>query len=793
MAGCEPTPEVKAILKAMARAKLQEGHTDPDVILSHIHEAIKDHTLMHKSEIADAISGVGEIKNARVNDAAAHMAALNAELRDLQKVQDQYSGKIPAKENPRDAAERKAVQNQIAELKRQIDYGHDVPADKTKAPDSEALAALKTERDALKQELENTRPSPPATHPLDPNEVKNKALRTSLTNRIAKLEAKIAAGDTSEPVKHNFMRDQANRKLQEQHDALVAKLETMKPAPEAKPATDPMVRKNLARQTAVKNQIAEYQRRMDAKDFTKRERKPVEYNKETQRWIAARNDAKYAYELALHRFEQENRSDAAKVADLIVELHRAAVLSSPGVLVKLPAVALTNIAARPLLIEPAGAVLKRVPGIKGIFDKAPHEGQAAGYAKAEGGALKETFSMDTARAMGSYVKTGTHQLMSEHGQRDVEFQSDLKLAQFIGNLHGALKVPAAINAWKRAMIHGTEHEAKMAKASGMTDAEVTAHLHDAGTQAKIGAEAWVEAEREIFQGPNVFNSVWQTVLARLSNFEGTKLVPANPATKAVAAGGARVMRFLLPITKVPTNRAIAASGYVGGAFGGLAQLAIAADKGWSNKLLLRNAVHNITPQQANSIARNFKRQAVGLPLLAIGAYLYKNFGGMYQQGDSKNKMKPDAESIKTPYFDIPKVVLEHPMLAALQMGATAAWVAHKPKGDMWEGMGAAAVSLVADNPFIEEPKSIARGMAHPAKLAGALVGSMNPQAFQWAAKRTDAMNHADDDESKTHAFFFGKDVRRDSRKTDSAGKQFVREIEKGVPGLRTDVPIKVGR
>lgn len=706
MAGCEPTPEVKAILTAMARAKLKEGHTDPDVILSHIHEAIKDDTGMHKSEIADAIAGVTARKNS-ASDAAAHMAALRAELRDLQKVQDTMAGKVNP-ELAKNKARETALKNEIADLDRRIAYPEAGKPPKAggnmMGPDTRAIQALREERDAKQKELGQIGNPPPAMRPLDP-----------------------------------------------------------------------MVRKNAARQTAVKNQIADYERRMAAGDFSKPEKVAPNYSPDTQKWIAARNDAKHAYERALHTMKQENRSAAAKVADMLVEMHRAAVLTSPNILLKLPMAAATNIVSRPLVYEPMGSLIRRL--VPGIAAKAPSEG--GGFdAGIERAAAAKTFSKQTLSEMNKYRKTGTDQLTSLYGKRDSEFNSDFKLAQIVGNWHGMLKTPAKINAWERSMGQRMKSEAIVARRSGMSEDEVAAHLSDPVTMATVGAKAYADAEREIFQNPNVINTLYNTMLAQLEN-------------KGHFAS-ARVARFFLPVTKVPTNVAISAFSHAGGAIGAMKQLVTAGRLGGSENFF-RNAVKNLTEDQADSIMRNLKKQGVGLAMMAIGAAYYKNFGGMYQQGDSKNKLKPDTESIKFGNTNISKQFLEHPFLFAMQIGATAAWVAHKPKGDKAAGALAAANGIAEKIPFISFAEGAGKALESVKALtnfAAQQVGSMNPQIVQWGAKALDRVHHRAADESVMHAAFLGKPVKRAPFPNAPMGKQFMQTIEEGVPGLRERVPRK---
>lgn len=745
MASCDLTDKAKALLRSMARARLKEGITDANEIVASIHDAVKDHAPIHRSDVADTIAGHGEIKKADANSLAAKMAALRSELKDLEKTQATFGGRLDP-EAAKDAARRTALKNQIADLNRRIDYGDTgaQPRGKKYRVNDAETQRLIDERDAKQKELNNLKPAPPPTGPL--NDPKIRARESALRTEIKKLDEQIAG--TAPKQKGAPVKSADIDRLKAERDAKQKELDRIRPR-------DPMFAKNKARQTAIKNQIAELQRRMDNKDFSPApKRESPTYSPETFAMQAKLNDAKSAYEKMLHEHHQANRSTAAKAADMLVELHRAAVLTSPNILIKLPATALSNIAARPLIYEPIGSGLRKLPFIRDIAAKAKIEG--AGFdAKTEAEAARQTFSKNTLSEMDKKAKTGTSTLSSAFGKRDPELNSDLKLAQFVGNLHGALKEPALINAWHRGVGQYMKSEAEAMRKAGVSEDEIAQHLNDPATKAVIGAKAYAYAEREIFQNPNAVSMAYNTMLSRLQATGHT--------------GAARVAKWFLPITKVPTNVAFAGAAHAAGALDTIGQLAIAARKG-GDKGIWENAMHNLTEEQAERIMRNLKRQGVGLAAMAIGAAFYQNFGGMYQKGDSRNKMKPDSESIKTGLHigpwqgGITKQVLEHPLLTAMQLGATAAWVAHKPKGDKLDASLAAARGLAEKIPFYSTPESVFRGFSSGkefGKMVGQQVGSLNPQMIQTIARWNDSKKRSP--------------------------QTFTEEIEQGIPGLRKNV------
>ncbi len=119
MSGCEPSEEVKTIIRAMARAKLEEGVTDHNDIVDAIHDAIHDHTPLYKSEIADVISGYGKKPAARKET----QTELQARMQQLKKdLRDAYHPKQPPKsaDQKKNEARQAQIKKQIAEIQDRI-------------------------------------------------------------------------------------------------------------------------------------------------------------------------------------------------------------------------------------------------------------------------------------------------------------------------------------------------------------------------------------------------------------------------------------------------------------------------------------------------------------------------------------------------------------------------------------------------------------------------------------------------------------------------------------------------
>lgn len=159
MSGCEATDEVKQIIRAMAKAKLEEGVTDAHDIVDAIHETIKDHTPLWKNEIADIISGYGKTRE---------RAPTRTELQErlIQLKRDLKEAYHP-KPSPRSAEEvanqrrQTQIRNEIERIKEQIRAGNfEKPERKPPQYDDTTrkmeadLAAARRQADRLMAKLE---------------------------------------------------------------------------------------------------------------------------------------------------------------------------------------------------------------------------------------------------------------------------------------------------------------------------------------------------------------------------------------------------------------------------------------------------------------------------------------------------------------------------------------------------------------------------------------------------------------------------------------------------------------
>jgi hypothetical protein len=114
---CNPTPEAKRILRAMAKAQLEMGVTEPEAIISAIHDRIADFAPMSRAEIADTISGFGQKPEPRTKpELQQRMGQLKKDLR--------AAYHPNAKAEAKDAIRQRALKNEIADIEQRLKNGN---------------------------------------------------------------------------------------------------------------------------------------------------------------------------------------------------------------------------------------------------------------------------------------------------------------------------------------------------------------------------------------------------------------------------------------------------------------------------------------------------------------------------------------------------------------------------------------------------------------------------------------------------------------------------------------------
>lgn len=257
----------------------------------------------------------------------------------------------------------------------------------------------------------------------------------------------------------------------------------------------------------------------------------------------------------------------------------------------------------------------------------------------------------------------------------------------------------------------------------------------------LAGKAYGDEQFAVFQNDNWLHNSLKAMLGAAKNGGG-----------AAGKGFESAVNFEFPILKTGTNIAFDLGSY---AAGGLKAT------GTIIKNQLAGGIKEMTPEQADYILKNLKKQTVGAALFAIGYMGAKGIGGYYQEGDNKKGGQKAGTIGQAPAWSV-----HSPALDLLQMGATVKRV-KDAKGSTGAGFYAAAQGGVLETPLFDGIAQITRDLKNSEsaeKMVGKTVTSMVvPPLVSQVAKWTD---------------------KSETRKTRSG----LDEFKKAVPGLRETLP-----
>lgn len=501
--------------------------------------------------------------------------------------------------------------------------------------------------------------------------------------------------------------------------------------------------KDQTRQKDLNKQISELERRIVSGDFSKPVKTPIVYNDATNRLMAERNALRKKADNLAALAEYKNSSTADKVASTFLSFRRAIMLSSVKTLAKLSAAASYRVALSPIEHGIQG-VLGKLPGIRGIAEKAPLEGRFS--PAAEGAALKTTFSKATLDEMKDKLTKGFGERDQLYGKEHAALHP---LLEMVGQAHAALKTPAERNAFARGQQMATEFEMKKAIESGMAPHEVVAHMESPVTQGVINMRAYEASKLAILKNDNLLVTSFRR---------------AQQYLESKGAGGKSIsnaLTYAFPIVAVPTNFVAEGTSYAGG---GLKAAA---------RLIMSKGVRNLTEDQADYVMRNLGKQTIGAMVGAMGWYGYQQVGSFYQEGDNKRTDIPEAESA----FGLPKWALDTPLGLMLSFGATLHRVSdgiptkhgknEVGTGTLADGVYAASAGMLDQVPFLSEPARLGRELSS-AESASKFVGKELATSFVPPDIRHIAIAQDGD--------------------TPRTPQGFTDELKMSIPGLRSQVP-----
>ena len=366
---------------------------------------------------------------------------------------------------------------------------------------------------------------------------------------------------------------------------------------------------------------------------------------------------------------------------------------------------------------------------------APREGNFS--PKAEAKAFAQWFDKMTYKDIRNIIK-------GEMGELDYLHHKELHPTggwlEFPGQLHAAIKTLPKRAEYFRSLEMRAEFALKEGK-----------DLTDPSVQEEITSKAYDDALRTIFMNENYITDAYKSLVTSLEKSD------INGSSAA-----ANILKFFFPIVKVPTNYVAEATSYMVGSV--------------KAAFALRNGVKNLTPDQKDYIIRALKKQSIGAALIGVG-YLNPNLFGGYYTGKRKDSDELGVGDIKLFGVTLPHWMSHTPMLEALQLGATLRRVndnsPDKTIGNKFlAGLSTSVKGVSQQIPFVNTPGQISEAVSKTDAAEKFLFRTtqsvIEPQLLKEIAELADS---------------------GEKRNPET----FIDQLKSGIPGLRSDVPLKPER
>jgi hypothetical protein len=472
-----------------------------------------------------------------------------------------------------------------------------------------------------------------------------------------------------------------------------------------------------------------------AGEYTKKKEAPP-VDREKMKLQSNVNRIKNQIELDKQEILRDKRSLLRKGIDYFQGWRRFGLLSGAPVIGKIG----LGAAIRTGITTPGEALigkgLSQLPIISRIAAKAGREGTF--NTKAEAKAFAQFVDKASYEDVRQVFKTGRGELENLH---DKKLYPSNGWLDFFGNLHAAIKVLPKRAEYFRALEYRTEHALK-------NGADIT----DPIVQQELSAKAYADALRSIYMQDNAVTDLYKTAVRKLESLGG------------IGKGGAEVMKFILPIIKVPTNYVAEESSYILGGFKAL--------------FALRKGISKLSPEEADYVMRALKKQTAGVGFLMLG-YARPDLVGGYYTGPRK-KGDLQAGDLVVAGVHMPHWAMHTPMLEALQFGASirrareAAGKSYKQKDlNMFTGIVPSLGAVAKQIPFAEQAEQVTKGLKSTdafLRYAGGQAQSvLDPQLVKNIAEFTDYSN--------------GQWNKREA-------KTFMEKLQSGFPGTREQLKIK---
>jgi hypothetical protein len=643
----------------------------------------------------------------------------------------------------------KAAEKQLAELQRKIKEKDLTPQQRKEGPETKEITELQDKIDGMRKAYREMVKDSKAKTPAEMAEQRIKTASKAMEKSIAEVERRIKEGDIT-PAQRRAGRPEP-REISVLRDRLDAMRETyrqMKQAAEPKKTPEQIALDRFKSYT--KKRIEDMEGRLKTGDFSKEPPKKTILDPEANALKLKSEQLKRQVNEEIAKQEHASRSAPEKAMSAFSKWRRASLLAGFRVFGKLGSAAMSRMGVTPIE-ELTGGVLSHIPGISSVADRAPFEGKPSISAEAK--ALSQIFDKATREDTWQELKEGRISLDDLYGDNAGRGRMPPGILDFIGHLHGAIKVlPKRAEFFRRLEI-GTQWA-------------LDNHLdiQDPKVQSALTAGAYVEAQRAIFMQDNVVATTWSIAMNYLHN--------RGVAGQVIETAS----RTMLPIIKVPTNIIGETLAYNPLNLG--YQTIRLIQTLFDENRMGKSAMDNLSMHDMDNIMRGLKKGTVGLALLTIGYALRDRVAGYYGK-DPKDRKKLGTMTIGG--VEIPAFLQESPALATLQMGATIGhvWDHYQVKGQgggLIAGAAYATAGVVQRTPFIDTPARLVEQTRTPEGLgvfSGQLAASVAvPAAVQQAAQWTDT--EGKQAEEAGHP-----------RKATTAAEA----VEMGIPGLRENVPL----
>lgn len=520
--------------------------------------------------------------------------------------------------------------------------------------------------------------------------------------------------------------------------------------------------KNERRQKEIRKQIAKIDAQIKSGDFSKAPaRAKPEYNEETRKLQSELDHARADADRLERKIAYKAESPIFRAITFTTTLSRAMILFSLSVFEHLAGASLWRAVSTVAEDTLWGGIRHAFPTLDRLADLEGGGAMAGGQLAG----LKKVFSRETLKMMKDKWVQGRSDRQAMYGKH---YESNYPLLDLIGRSHDIVKTPLEQHEYGRATYRQTQNLRRKLARDGATPDEIDRAMVTDSTQAYIGGKAYEASQAAKLQGKNAVADWWNDTLRRAEN---------SGDLGALFAGLARIES---PIVKIPLNYAGELFSYFPG--GG-------ALKAGSRAMAATRKGRKLTPEDANYIVKNIKKQSLGAGLFAAGFFGYQYFGGLWRPGK-----KPPNEDLPIGDIQTPLGVLSHhwshsPTVGMMQMGATVAWAMEEdrkkaekgggeetPWTDFADGVAQSISAAVLDVPVFQLPQDLgdlAKGGSAARRFLGAKARQFIPSELQQYARRMDV-----DDE--------GEPIKRKPT-------NFVEELKVAIPGYREEVPEAVKR